>query len=84
MQFQMLGRNPKDDYNGLEWFADGMKDLFKDVTKVKVLDLGAGTGLSGEKVCYFIRNILSMCVCTPAVMGCSYYGFESSLSFVTG
>ena len=46
---QMLGENPKE-YNGLVMFTEGMKGLFSDVTKVKVLDVGAGTGLSGEKV----------------------------------
>ncbi|KAK3800471.1 hypothetical protein RRG08_051753 [Elysia crispata] len=46
---KMLGGNPTE-YNGLVMFTEGMKGLFSDVTKVKVLDVGAGTGLSGEKL----------------------------------
>ncbi|GFO30312.1 Williams-Beuren syndrome chromosomal region 27 protein [Plakobranchus ocellatus] len=46
---QMLHRNPKE-YNALIQFTAGMKDLFPEDKSGRVLDLGAGTGLSGEEL----------------------------------
>ncbi|GFR61902.1 hypothetical protein ElyMa_000116400 [Elysia marginata] len=49
----MLADNPTE-YYGLFMFTEGMKNMFPDVTKVKVLDIGAGTGLSGEKIAQLV------------------------------
>ncbi|GFO40691.1 Williams-Beuren syndrome chromosomal region 27 protein [Plakobranchus ocellatus] len=46
---EMLNDNPEE-YNGLYMFTSGVKTLFDDVAKVRVLDVGAGSGLSGEKL----------------------------------
>ncbi|GFO30311.1 Williams-Beuren syndrome chromosomal region 27 protein, partial [Plakobranchus ocellatus] len=46
---KMIDDNPKE-YNGLIMFAEGMAGLFSDVSEKRVLDLGAGTGLSGIKL----------------------------------
>ncbi|GFO31254.1 Williams-Beuren syndrome chromosomal region 27 protein [Plakobranchus ocellatus] len=46
---QMLHNNPKE-YNGLIQFTAGMRNLYPGDKSVRVLDLGAGTGLSGEQL----------------------------------